>query len=160
MSSNTVNQEQSYEVTIEGASHQENINKTLLQLDDDIARFIQNKEIMNERKEENDILKDRIRANLESLGTHEYFSELPNGTYGKAINRVRISEKLDKDSLAATLNISKEELKTPFDYSKLTSKGILTPDMVSKHMQTQSKPSIGISRVKKKPKGQKEKDER
>ena len=156
MNSEILNQD--YDVKVEGASREESVKVAQLQLEDDIAKFIQNKEIMNERKEENDILKDRIRANLESLGTHEFFAELPNGTYGKVITRVRISEKLDKDSLAATLNISKEELKTPFDYSKLTSKGVLTPDLVSKHMQTQSKPSIGITRVKKKPKNKKGND--
>ncbi|MCX7571266.1 hypothetical protein OS242_15040 [Tumebacillus sp. DT12] len=134
----------------------EAVGRKKLELEDKILRYFQNKEIERERKEENKILFEEIEAFFQDLETDEdLVLQLPNGEYAVLALKAYVKDIFDKDSLAQELLIAKDELKTPFDYSILTSQGKLTPDMISKHTQTETVVKVRLSKRKTKPKAKK-----
>ncbi|PWK13452.1 hypothetical protein [Tumebacillus permanentifrigoris] len=139
------------ELTVEKAERKK------LELEDKILRYFQNKEIEKERKEENKLLFEEIEAFFEGLEDIEddLVLPLPNGEFAVLAKKAYVKDVFDKDSLANELLIAKDELKTPFDYSILTSQGKLTPDMISKHTQTETVVKVRLSKRKTKPKKKK-----
>lgn len=126
------------------------------ELEDKILRYFQNKEIVKERQEENKILFEEIEAFFQDLDTDEdLVLQLPNGEYAVLSLKAYVKDVFDKDSLAQEMLIAKDELKTPFDYSILTSQGKLSPDMISKHTQTVTEVLVKLSKRKTKPKAKK-----
>lgn len=126
-----------------------------LAIEEMILRYFQNKEIANERKEENKLLFEEIEQFFEELEEEELVYQLPNGEYALLSKKATIREVLDKESLAHELLIAKDELKTPFDFSMLTSQGKLTPDMISRHTTTDVKVKVKLSKRKTKPRKKK-----
>ncbi|MBL0385933.1 hypothetical protein JJB07_04645 [Tumebacillus sp. ITR2] len=144
-------QEMSEEMTVEKAERKK------LELEEKILRYFQNKEIEKERKEENKVLFEEIEAFFEGMEDVEddLVLALPNGEYAILAKKAYVKDVFDKDSLANELLIAKDELKTPFDYSILTSQGKLSPDMISKHTTTETIVKIRLSKRKTKPKKKK-----
>jgi hypothetical protein len=127
-----------------------------LQLEEKILRYFQNKEIEKERKEENKLLFEEIEAFFEDIEDEDdLVLPLPNGEYAVLSKKAYIRDVFDKDALAQELLIAKDELKTPFDYSILTSQGKLTPDMISKHTETVTDIKVKLAKRKSKPKKKK-----
>lgn len=129
-----------------------------LQLEEKILRYFQNKEIEKERKEENKLLFEEIEAFFEDFDGEDeddLVLQLPNGEYAVLSKKAYIRDVFDKEALAQELLIAKDELKTPFDYSILTSQGKLTPDMISKHTETVTDVKVKLSKRKSKPKKKK-----
>jgi hypothetical protein len=129
-----------------------------LQLEEKILRYFQNKEIEKERKEENKLLFEEIEAFFEDFDGEDeddLVLQLPNGEYAILSKKAYIRDVFDKEALAQELLIAKDELKTPFDYSILTSQGKLTPDMISKHTETVTDVKVKLSKRKSKPKKKK-----
>ncbi|KEO84682.1 hypothetical protein [Tumebacillus flagellatus] len=135
----------------------EKAERKKLELEDKILRYFQNKEIEKERKEENKILFEEIEAFFEGMEDVEddLVLPLPNGEFAVLSKKAYVKDIFDKDALANELLIAKDELKTPFDYSILTSQGKLTPDMISKHTSTETIVKIRLSKRKTKPKKKK-----
>jgi hypothetical protein len=123
-----------------------------LKIEEKILRYFQNKEIANERKEENKVLFEEIEQFFEQMEEDQLVFQLPNGEYAVLSKKAAIREVLDKESLAHELLIAKDELKTPFDFSMLTSQGKLTPDMISRHTSTETSIRVRLSKRKTKPK--------
>ncbi|MGB8957346.1 MAG: hypothetical protein WCC10_18380 [Tumebacillaceae bacterium] len=135
---------------------EEKVQHRKLELEDKILRYFQNKEIERERKEENKLLFEEIEQWFEELDAEEdLVLQLPNGEYAVLAKKAYVKDNFDKDSLANELLIAKDELKTPFDYSILTSQGKLTPDMISKHTTTETIVKVKLSKRKSKPKKKK-----
>lgn len=126
-------------------------------LADSVAELFQIKEMRKEQKLREEILLDTIRDIHERLGGQEIVIELHNGGFSKIQKRVTVKEKLDKEELAQRIKIAVDELKTPWDFSKLTEKGTLTPGMIAEHTKPDTKERIAVSRLKKKPKEKKNK---
>jgi hypothetical protein len=127
-----------------------------LQLEDKILRYFQNKEIEKERREENKLLFEEIEQIFEDSQEDELVLQLPNGEYAVLTKKAYVKDYFDKEALAQELLIAKDELKTPFDYSILTAQGKLTPDMISKHTQTETIVKTRLSKRKTKPRKKKE----
>ena len=150
MASETINE------TVNLDPAEEKIQHRKLELEDKILRYFQNKEIERERKEENKLLFEEIEQWFEELDPEEdLVLQLPNGEYAVLAKKAYVKDNFDKDSLANELLIAKDELKTPFDYSILTSQGKLTPDMISKHTTTETIVKVKLSKRKSKPKKKK-----
>jgi len=125
-------------------------------LESKMLKYFQNKEIAKERAEENKLIFEEIEELFEGTGMDEFVLKLPNGEYAHIHKKPRIREILDKDSLANSLQMSKDELKTPWDFSMLTHQGKLTPKMISEHTETEVKVKVSLSKKKRKPKQKKE----
>ncbi|UOF91082.1 hypothetical protein LSG31_02130 [Fodinisporobacter ferrooxydans] len=109
-----------------------------LLLEERIQKYFQNKEIARERNEENKALFEEIEGIFEELEEEELIIPLPTGEEAVLTKKANIKEVLDKDALAQELLVAKDEIKTPFDFSMFTAKGKLTPDMISKHTNTET----------------------
>ncbi|WP_018133541.1 hypothetical protein [Effusibacillus pohliae] len=129
--------------------------KRKLEMEEKILRYFQNKEIANERKEENKLLFEEIEQFFEEMEEEELVYQLPNGEYAVLTKKATVREVLDKEALAHELLIAKDELKTPFDFSMLTSQGKLTPDMISRHTSTVTDIRVKLSKRKTKPRKRK-----
>jgi competence CoiA-like predicted nuclease len=141
---------------VDGEEQDETTSRRKLELEDKILRYFQNKEIERERKEENKLLFEEIQQFYAELETDEdLVLQLPNGEYAVLAKKAYVKEVFDKDALAQELMIAKDELKTPFDYSILTSQGKLTPDMIAKHTQTETVVKVRLSKRKTKPRAKK-----
>jgi hypothetical protein len=128
-----------------------------LQLEEKILRYLQNKEIERERKEENKLLFEEIEAFFNDIDSEDdLVLPLPNGEYAVLTKKAYIREVFDKEALAQELLIAKDELKTPFDYSILTSQGKLKPDQISKHTETVTDVKVRLSKRKSKPRKKKD----
>ena len=150
MASETINE------TVNLDPAEEKVQHRKLELEDKILRYFQNKEIERERKEENKLLFEEIEQWFEELDAEEdLVLQLPNGEYAVLAKKAYVRDNFDKDGLANELLIAKDELKTPFDYSILTSQGKLTPDMISKHTTTETIVKVKLSKRKSKPKKKK-----
>lgn len=114
-------------------------------------RIIQNNEIAKERREESNMLKEDLETLLEEGSYEPLVFELSDGEFAVVQRKYSSSDKLDKDALAETLGIEKEELKTPYDISALTEKEILTPKLIQEHTHKEEKEAITVKRVKKDP---------
>lgn len=136
-----------------------------LTIEDAVKRYFMNKQIITERKNENDLLFEEIEEKFEHLNGTELIVELEDGNYAKIFKKAQIKEKLDKEQLAEKINehsdekqshISKEDLKTPWDFSMLTKQGRITPKMISQCTETETNLKTKTSKLKKKPKNKKE----
>lgn len=96
--------------------------KLNLSLEDSLRRYFINKEIISERNEENKLLKEKIEQEFDLLEGTEFIIELPSGEFAKVFKKPRVKDVLDKEALANHLAIPKDELKTPWDFSKLAEK--------------------------------------
>lgn len=121
-----------------------------------ILKFITNKEIARERISENEIIIDEIREVFENMGDEDFVLELPSGDYAHVTKKPRIREVLDKEALANELQLAVDDIKTPFDISKLTADGKLTPKMITSHTSTEVKVNVSVARKKNKPKKKKQ----
>lgn len=158
MSQITAEENKALEVEVDAKVEVDESFATLeLKLSDALNEYFQNKDIAKEANERASILKDKIEDYFERIGGMEAVSELKNGTFAKVKESISFKNKLDVDALAEAMQVSKDELKTPFDFSAFTKKGQLTPDMVSKYSKEEQKKSLRISRLKKKPKDKKQK---
>ena len=142
-------------VTTETMVQEEKQSQGKLQMEEKILRYFQNKEIANERKEENKLLFEEIEQFFEQLEEDEMIFQLPNGEYAVLAKKATVRDVLDKETLAHELLIAKDELKTPFDFSMLTSQGKLTPDMISRHTSTETAVRVKLSKRKTKPRKKK-----
>ncbi|PWK05317.1 hypothetical protein [Tumebacillus permanentifrigoris] len=124
-----------------------------LDFEDKILRRFELAERRKAMKEEMDLLDEEIEAhfNLSSIDG-DMVIPLPNGEFAVVSKKAYIKDVFDKDSLANEMLIAKDELKTPFDFSILTSQGKLTPDMISKHTTPESIIKISLRKRKTKPK--------
>lgn len=162
------------ETKIEVIKEQVDKQKLNLSLEDSLRRYFINKEIVSERNEENKLLKEKIEQEFEALEGTEFIIELPSGEFAKVFKKPRIKEVLDKDALANHLQIAKDELKTPWDFSKLAEKFLEeaqknkeeNPEeqsqkkmsrLIVEFTETQTEIQTKISKTKNKPKKKKEK---
>ncbi|GMA62505.1 hypothetical protein NZD89_22300 [Alicyclobacillus fastidiosus] len=128
-----------------------------LRLEDKVLRYFQNKEIAKERNEENKLLLEEIEELFEGHEEEEITFSLPNGEIAVLSPQFREREVLDKDALADELQVPKDELKTPFDFCMFTSKGVLTPAMVTKYTTVEREVKLRISKRKRNTKRRKQK---
>jgi hypothetical protein len=105
-------------------------------LEEKILKYFQNKAIARERNEENKMIFEEIESMFEELEEEQIVIPLPTGEEAVISKKVTIKEVLDKDGLAQELLVSKDEIKTPFDFSMFTAQGKLTPDMIAKYTET------------------------
>jgi hypothetical protein len=129
-----------------------NSEKAEAKLQTMILKYFQNKEIAKERAEENKRLMEDIEHFFNQGQFDEFVTELPNGEFAKLFNKVTIKEVLDKDGLAESLQISKDEIKTPWDFSMLTKQGKLEPKTIAEYTETQTNIKLALNKSKKKPK--------
>lgn len=132
-----------------------------LSLEDAVRKYFMNKEIAKERNEENKMLLEQIVLEFEELNGTELIIELPEGTYGKVFKKAKIKEQLDKEILVERINkestpqqsyITKDDLKTPWDYSMLTKQERITPKMIAECTISESFLETKVTKVKNKPK--------
>jgi hypothetical protein len=105
-------------------------------LEEKVLKYFQNKAIARERNEENKMIFEEIESMFEELEEEQVVIPLPTGEEAVISKKVTIKEVLDKDGLAQELLVSKDEIKTPFDFSMFTAQGKLTPEMISKYTGT------------------------
>ncbi|CAM3845159.1 hypothetical protein [Alicyclobacillus pomorum] len=123
--------------------------KTLrLKLEEKVLRYFQNKEIAKERNEENKLLFEELEALFEESGEEEIVIPLPNGENAVLSPQIREKEVLDKEALADEMQVPKDELKTPFDFSMFTAQGKLTPAMITKHTTIEREVKMKITKRK------------
>lgn len=165
---------QKEETKVAVIKEQDDNQQLALSLEDTIRRYFINKEIVSERNEENKLLKEKIEQEFEALEGTELIVELPSGEFAKVFKKPSIKEVLDKDALANHLQIAKDELKTPWDFSKLAEKFLeearkmkeKNPDaedqktfsrLIVEFTETVTEMQTKISKTKNKPKSKKEK---
>ncbi len=119
-----------------------------LKLEEKVLRYFQNKEIAKERNEENKLLFEELEALFEESGEEEIVIPLPNGENAVLSPQFKEKEVLDKDALADEMQVPKDELKTPFDFSMFTAQGKLTPDMITKHTTIEREVKMKITKRK------------
>lgn len=164
---------QKEDTKVEIIKEQDDKQQLTLSLEDTIRRYFINKEIVSERNEENKALKEKIEQEFEALAGTEFIVELPSGEFAKIFKKPRIKEVLDKDSLANHLQIAKDELKTPWDFSKLAEKFLEEAQknkeknpqeqsqkkfsrLIVEFTETQTEIQTKISKTKNKPKSKKD----
>lgn len=155
MPSDTLNQNPDLAETL--TPEEETSKLHMMQLEDKILRYFQNKEIAKERTEENKILFEEIEQFFESIDDNDedLVLQLPNGEYAVLAKKAYVKDNFDKEALAQEIQVAKDELKTPFDFSMFTSKGKITPDMISKHTVTETVVKVRLSKRKTKPRKKK-----
>ncbi|GMA51447.1 hypothetical protein GCM10025857_28040 [Alicyclobacillus contaminans] len=119
-----------------------------LKLEEKVLRYFQNKEIAKERNEENKLLFEELEALFAESGEEEIIIPLPNGENAVLSPTFREREVLDKEALADEMQVPKDELKTPFDFSMFTAQGKLTPDMITKHTTIEREVKMKITKRK------------
>lgn len=126
----------------------ENESTRQTKIEDRVQRYFQNKEIAKERTEENKLLFEELEQLFQESGQDEIIISLENGGHVILSPKYVEKEVLDKDSLADELQVTKDELKTPFDFSMLTEQGKLTPAMITKHTSNVKEVKMKISKRK------------
>jgi hypothetical protein len=130
-------------------------------LEEKLKEYFMNKEIAKERNEENKLLLEVIEQEFEKLNGADFSIELPSGEYGKITKKASFKEVLDKDILANKINqvsaqgqsyITKDDLKTPWDFSMLTKQDRITPKMISECTTNETVLKTRVSKVKNPPK--------
>lgn len=119
-----------------------------LKIEECVLHYFQNKEIAKERTEENKILFEQLAELYEESGEEEIFIPMPNGENAVLSPKFIEKEVLDKDSLADEMQVPKDELKTPFDFSMFTAQGKLTPAMITKHTTIEREVKMKIGKRK------------
>ena len=135
------------EKEMQGKAEEESARRT--KIEDRIQRYFQNKEIAKERNEENKLLFEELEQLFQESGQDEVIFTLENGEHAILSPKYVEKEVLDKDLLADELQVPKDELKTPFDFSMLTAQGKLTPAMITKHTSSVREVKMKISKRKK-----------
>lgn len=113
-----------------------------------VARLESINSKMRELKQEAEMLKDEIRAELESEG--KGYIEIPSadGNYiYKVKTNLRFTKSFDKDGLASRIGVEREQL----DYhgvSALVEKQVLNSRMVGEHLTENKSKFITVRRVK------------
>lgn len=109
-------------------------------------------------------LAERVKEKREEIRDLYIDAEIPavvsqaaDGKYICVQEKIIKKEVLDKDGLALELQIEKKELKTPWDFSKLTQQKKLTPEMITKHTHEETTKDIKISKTKRNPLNKEEK---
>ena len=153
-----MSQNENANVVVEEVNVEADATLTLeTKLADALAEIFQIKEMRKEQKDREEVLMDVVRELYERLGGQERIAELHNGIFAKVQKRVTVKDKLDKEELSQRIKIDVDELKTPWDFSKLTEKGVLTPGMIAEHTKPDTKERITVTKLKKKPKEKKKK---
>ena len=134
------------EQEMQGAVEDESTRQ--MKIEDRVQRYFQNKEIAKERTEENKRLFEELEQLFQESGQDEIVISLENGEHVILSPKYVEKEVLDKDSLADELQVPKDELKTPFDFSMLTEQGKLTPSMITKHTSSVKEVKLKISKRK------------
>ncbi|MCL6632375.1 MAG: hypothetical protein K6T63_07030 [Alicyclobacillus herbarius] len=119
-----------------------------LKLEDLVRRYFQNKEIAKERNEENKLLFEELEQLFQESGEEEIVIPLPSGENAVLSPRFREREVLDKEGLADEMQVSKDELKTPYDFSVFTAQGKMTPAMITRHTTIEREVKLRISKRK------------
>lgn len=121
-------------------------------LDDMVAQYYRNKEIVKERNDENKMLLEEIMAELNKTPEQVLMTLLPSGEVVEITRDTKVREVLDKEGLAAEAMVDVSELKTPYDFSALTKNGVITPAMITKHTYTErvTKPKLKKRKAKRK----------
>ncbi|RIV28605.1 hypothetical protein D2Q93_02310 [Alicyclobacillaceae bacterium I2511] len=132
----------------QGPEDKEKSAATRMKLEDDVRKFLQNKEIAKERNEENKLLLEEIESLFQDFDGDELTISLTNGDLAVLMPKFREREVLDREALAGELQVAKDELKTPFDFSMFTAQGKLTPAMISKHTAVEREIKLSIGRRK------------
>lgn len=131
-------------------------------LENRVLKYFQNKDIMKEYSDSNQLILEEIQDLFQKSDEKDILIKLPNDSgFVRLTEMLHTKDRLDKESLAETINnnsdknqgeVSKDDLKTPWDYSMLTKQGRLTPKMVSEHMVKETGVKFKLSKSKKKPK--------
>lgn len=119
-----------------------------LRMEEAVLRYFQNKEIAKERSEENKLLFEELAELFELSGEEEVVIPLPSGENAILSPKFIEKEVLDKDLLAEEMQVPKDELKTPFDFSMFTAQGKLTPAMITKHTTVEREVKMKITKRK------------
>jgi hypothetical protein len=127
---------------------QEEADVVRLKLEEKVLRYFQNKEIAKERNEENKLIYEELAELFAKSGEEEITVSLPSGEYAVLSPRYVEREVLDKDLLADEMQVPKDELKTPFDFSMFTAQGKLTPNMITKHTSIEREAKMKIGKRK------------
>lgn len=143
---------------------QENTN---FDLEIAVRTYFINKAIAKERTEENKMLKEQIENGFEEMNGTELIVELEDGTFAKVFKKASIKEKLDKEMLVLKINdhanvsdkkhkyITKDDLKSVWDFSMLTKQERVTPKMIAECTITDTSLNTSLSKLKNKPKKKK-----
>lgn len=111
--------------------------------------------LMEQKKDLDDqvkLAKETIRdlyIDLELKGP--VVAEAADGKFICAKETVTEKEVLDKEALAIELNMDVKEINKPWDFSFLTHKGKLTPEMIKNHTYNETNTDVKISRTKRNP---------
>lgn len=134
--------------TVEKDLSMEEAEVARLKMEEKVLKYFQNKEIAKERSEENKLIFEELSEMFEQNGEEEIIIPLPSGENAILSARFVEREVLDKDLLAEEMQVPKDELKTPFDFSMFTAQGKLTPAMITKHTSTEREVKMKISKRK------------
>lgn len=136
-------------------------NETLMKLEEELKEYFINKEILKERSEEIKVLLEQILIKFDNLNVTEMVVELTDGEFGRILKKPSFKEVLDKEILALRINesssseqayITKDDLKTPWDFSMLTKQDRITPKLIAECTENQTTLKTRVSRLKRKPK--------
>lgn len=134
--------------TVEQDLNLEQAEKSRLKMEELVQKYFQNKEIARERNEENKLIFEQLTELFEQNEEEEIIIPLPSGENAVLSPRFIEREVLDKDLLAEEMQVPKDELKTPFDFSMFTSQGKLTPAMITKHTTVERTVKLKIGKRK------------
>ena len=109
------------------------------------------KDRIKELELEKEMLLEEITTYLENSGEESLLFDLDDNmdeviTVEK---KYRLVDKLDKEALSLEVQISQNDMKTPYDWSKLTEQGKITPNHISKHTHPENSWSVKVARKKK-----------
>jgi hypothetical protein len=127
-----------------------------------VQKIYHNKQIMKEYREETKMLTEDVEYMFNEAGAQEVLVRLTEDEYIAVTPSIRIKEELDKDGLAESLQIDKNEMKKPWDFAKLAEKiakdeemkekGITMSTIISAHTKSEQiiKPKMNKRKDKKK----------
>lgn len=133
--------------------------KTRMELERKTNDIFKMKDMLKQMREDLKILEEAATFLFHELEEEEVFVPLDSGEVAHYVMKPYQREVLDKDSLAQTLQIAKNELKTPWDFSMLTKQGKITPKMIAEYTETKTTKKMKISRKKNMPKKKKREGE-
>lgn len=139
----------------------------MLKIERESIEYFIKKDMHKEQSDRNKEKIEKIKDLFDSLDIPRMVFETRNNEWITLERKTTQKEVLDIEAFLVYANagigenehvLEKEDLKSPWDYAKLTEKGRITAEMISKHTYLDTQTKVKVSKTKRKPKEAKEKE--
>lgn len=118
------------------------------------AELLRVKAQIKELEETKEMLIEDITHYVETSGEETLLFDVSEDDVIEVKKNYRLVDKLDKEQLSLEVQIPQDDMKTPYDFSKLTELGKIKPSDIQRHTHPTTSWSIKVTQ-KKKPKRKK-----